>query len=133
MSTVGRLFPLLGLEAAQPRAQPKVLLLPIIASSLCSLMPLSLFFYILSFCTGSTSWCIWVMAGEQQLPVQVLYLCGSRAVMSVLPTAQERVGSLLEVTSSSQCRCGSAQIWGHGTGKPGWDPPLRTSGVTVRR
>lgn len=27
----------------------------------------------------------------------------------------------------------SAQIWGCGTWRPGWDAPLRTSGVTVRR
>lgn len=83
MSTVGRLFSLLGLEAAWPSAQPednKGAAAPLLlASSLCSLIPLSLFFYHLSFCTGPTSLC-WVMAGEQQLPVQALSLSGSRAV-----------------------------------------------------
>lgn len=54
-------------------------------------------------------------AGEQQLPMQALGLCGSRAVPVCAPVAGKR-GSLLEVTSSSQCKCGQPRSGdvGHG-------------------
>lgn len=77
LSTKGRLFPLLGLEAAQLSPQDNKgaaaahsFLFPLFPHSL------SLFFNVLSFCTGSASLCIWMVAGEQQL-----CLCGSRAVV----------------------------------------------------
>lgn len=77
--------PLLGLEHS-PVLSPriiKVLLLSLLLTCLLPLFPhtfILILFHILSFCTGSTPLCIWVMAGEQQLPLPLWgqgcgYLC----------------------------------------------------------
>lgn len=134
VSTLGRLFPLLGLEAAQPSAQPKEnrgaaaahpCLFPLVPHTFI------LIFYVLSFCTGSNPLCAWVRLVSSSSPCRHWPLWEQGCACLCSHGREEGISPGGDPQQSVQMW--SAQIWGCGTWRPGWDAPLRTSGVTVRR